>query len=78
MNTISTYERKDTIVVGNSSGLFLASDPFNYTANVSNGLIIGGVWSVMEDISALDNLSDEIGVVHESVEGEVVENSGDE
>ncbi|MGO9612950.1 MAG: hypothetical protein ACLPX5_07945 [Dissulfurispiraceae bacterium] len=78
MNTIYTYEKKDDVVAGNNSGLFLASDPFSYTASVSHGLIISGIWSVLEDIDVLDNLSDEIGVVHESVEGEVVENNTDE
>lgn len=59
-----------------NSGLFLASDPFNYTINATSGMIISGVSPANEDVMAFDSLSDEIGITHEIVEGEIV--AGDE
>lgn len=80
METIYTYDEKNSdrlATLSNNSGLFLASDPFNYTMTAPYGLIISGNWSVMGDIQVLDNLSDEIGITHEAVECEVVEDSND-
>ncbi len=81
METISTYDEKSPdrlVTLPNNSGFFVASDPFDYTMTSSYGLIIRGNWFVAEDIQALDNLSDEMGITHEAAEGEVVENSNDE
>jgi hypothetical protein len=62
-----------------NSGLFFASDPSNYTANSSTfaSWAISGYWSVTQDIQAFDELSDEIGIIHEIVEGEIAENNDD-
>jgi hypothetical protein len=78
MNTqIYTFEeKKKRITSGIKSGLFLASDPFSYTMNATSGMIITGVSPANEDVMAFNSLSDEIGITHEIVEGEIV--AGDE
>ncbi len=74
---IYTFEKNnEKITSWINSGQFLASDPFNYTINVASGIIISGVSPANEDIMAFDSLSDEIGITHEIVEGEIV--AGDE
>ncbi len=80
MNTIHTYDNANDRqgVFSQNSGLLFASDPFNYTINSPLGLIVSGGQSVMGDIHALDNLSDEIGITHEAIEGEIIENSTNE
>jgi hypothetical protein len=60
-----------------NSGLFLASDPFNYTTNATSGIIISAVPHANEAVIAFDSLSDEIGIKHEIVEGEVVASDED-
>jgi hypothetical protein len=77
MNTIHTYDSMNDrqVTFSQNSGLLFASDPFNCTINSAIGLIISGSLSVMGDVHALDNLSDEIGITHEAIEGEIVENS---
>jgi hypothetical protein len=78
MNTqIYTFEEKNKrITSGINSGLFLASDPFSYTMNAMSGMIISGISPANEDVMAFNSLSDEIGITHEIVEGEIV--AGDE
>ena len=80
MSTIHTYDNTNDRqeVFSHNSGLLFASDPFNYTINSAVGLIVSGSLSVMGDIHALDNLSDEIGITHEAIEGEFVEISTNE
>jgi hypothetical protein len=80
MNTIHTYDNTNDRQGGFSqnSGLLFASDPSNYTMNSPLGLIVSGSQPVMGDIHALDNLSDEIGITHEAIEGEIIENSTNE
>jgi len=77
MNTIHTDNNTNDsqVIFSQNSGLLFASDPFNCTMNGTFGLIISGSWSVRGDIHAFDNLSDEIGITHEAIEGEIVENS---
>ena len=71
-----TIDRQGTF--SQDSGLFVASNPFNYTINSELSLIVTGSRSVMGDIQVLDNLSDEIGITHEAIEGEIIENSTNE
>ena len=82
MKTIYTYDNPNNneqiMTLSSNSGLFLASDPFNYTMSNSYGLVLSGNLYVMSDIRALDYLSDEIGITHEAVEGEVVGNGIDD
>jgi hypothetical protein len=74
---IYTFEEKGREIISwINSGLFLASDPFSYTMNATSGMIITGISPVNEDIMAFDSLSDEIGITHEIVEGEIF--AGDE
>jgi hypothetical protein len=75
---IYTFEENNRRIESSwiNSGLFLASDPFNYTINATSGIIISGVSPANEDVLAFDSLSDEIGITHEMVEGEIV--AGDE
>lgn len=77
MNTqIYTFDNNREIKSSLESGLFLASDPFNYTMSATSGVIIRGVSPINADVMAFDSLSDEIGITHETVEGEIV--AGDE
>ena len=80
MNMIHTYDNTNDrqVTFSQNSGLLFASDPFNCTINSAFGLIISGSLSVMADIHAFDNLSDEIGITHETIEGEIVENNTNE
>ena len=74
---IYTFEEENKRTTSEiNSGLFLASDPFSYTMNATSGIIIRGLSPVNEDVMAFDSLSDEIGITHEIVEGEIV--AGDE
>lgn len=79
METIYTYDNKKNerlVTLSSNSGLYLASDPFNYTVNAAkSALIISGMLFVMGDIQSLDNLSDDIGVTHEDAVGIVAEAS---
>ena len=80
MNMIHTYDNTNDrqVTFSQNSGLLFASDPFNCTMNSALGLIVSSSRSVMGDIHALDNLSDEIGITHEAIEGEIIENSTNE
>lgn len=74
---IYTFEEENKRTTsGINSGLSLASNPFSYTMSATSGVIISGVSPANEDIMAFDSLSDEIGLTHETVEGEIV--AGDE
>lgn len=62
--------------LSNNSGLLLASDPFKYTMTSPHGvMIIGGLCDFERVAQALDNLSDEIGLTHEVVSGEIPESN---
>lgn len=60
------------------SGIIFVSNPSNITMTPSSGLTIVNTWSVVGNIQALDQLSDDIGVTHEVVIGEIVDNLIDE
>ncbi len=76
METYTDKIENGQSTLSDSSGLFLFSDPSNYTGNISHGPVLLRISYDMERVSkALDDLSDEIGTTHEIVTGKISENN---
>lgn len=58
-----------------TSGMLFASNPVNITLNVSTTFSIEITHPVLGSISVFDFVTDEIGITHEYVSGEVIESS---
>jgi hypothetical protein len=67
-----TDGREQILNPSESTGLIVASDPFQYTIDyVTHAINSGYCLSIEQAMQTLDKVSDEIGITHELAEGEV-------